>query len=145
MPPSKEASCPGAQDTCLTVHSQAYFPGFLGRDGPESQKQEDNRRYGPSRVPHGNGHGSSGENSDLQREGEGGSHLLDGQPSSSKTLCCLARRDLRRVCPRRRSRRRPVKLRRIYPRSPIRLCCFDRRSTIPSTDNAPSFAFIEAG
>jgi hypothetical protein len=68
-----------------------------------------------------------------------------GKPSASKPLCRLARWDLRRVCPRRRSRRRPVELRRIYPPSPIRLGRFDRRSTIPSADNALSFAFIEAG
>src|ERR1700688_1343897 len=97
------------------------------------------------RVPHGVGHGSLRESLYPQGEGEGGSHLLDREPSSSETLCCLARRDLRRVCPRRRSRREPVELRRIYPRSPIRLGCFDRRSTFPSADNAPSFAFIEAG
>jgi hypothetical protein len=41
MPSGKEASCPRAQDTCLTVHSRAYFPGFLAMTRPESQNKED--------------------------------------------------------------------------------------------------------
>jgi AraC-like DNA-binding protein len=40
MPSGKEASCPGAQDTCLTVHSQAYFPGFLGVTAPKAKNKK---------------------------------------------------------------------------------------------------------
>lgn len=40
MPFGRPASCPRAQDTCLTVHSRAYFPGFLGVTSLKAKNKE---------------------------------------------------------------------------------------------------------
>ena len=121
------------------------FSGLFGRDEPEGQKQRssisdtDNPEFLRAAAT------SRSGNSRYRSGGGGGSHLLDGRPAATKALCRLARCDLRCVCPRRRSRRRSVELRRIYPRGPIRFGRPDRRFAVAPADNAASVAFIEAG